>query len=57
MRRDQQCVPLGLHSLDLLEKQFEPIDLGVDLRLEMRGQGTAIAGPEFFQPLVPVAAA
>ncbi len=56
MRRDQQCVPLGLHSLDLLEKQFEPIDLAVDLRLEMLGKGTVIAGLEFFQPLVPIAA-
>src|SRR6202022_1703684 len=41
MRRDQQGAPLGLHSLDLLEKQFEPIDLAVDLRLEMLGQETA----------------
>src|SRR5216683_534268 len=56
MRRDQQCVPLGLHGFDLLEKHFEPIELAVDLRLEMRGQGTAVAGVEFFQPLMPVAA-
>ena len=54
--RSQQRVPLTLHGFDLLEKQFEPIDLAVDLRLEMLGQETAIAGLEFFQPLVPVAA-
>ena len=56
IRRDQQCVPLGLHGFDLLEKQLEPIDLTVDLRLEMLGQRTAIAGLEFFQPLASVAA-
>ena len=54
--RRQQRVPLALHGLDLLEKQFEPIELTVDLRFEMLGQGTAIAGLEFFQPLAPVAA-
>ena len=54
--RSQQRVPLTLHGLDLLEKQFEPIELTVDLRFEMLGQGTAIAGLEFFQPLAPVAA-
>src|ERR1700674_338078 len=56
MRREQQRVPFALPGFDLLDKQSEPIKLAVDLRLEMRGQGTAIAGPEFFQPLVPVAA-
>jgi len=33
--RSQQRVPLTLHGLDLLEKQFEPIELTVDLRFEM----------------------
>ena len=55
-RHSQQRVPLGLHGLDLFEKQFEPIELTVDERLEMRREGTAIAGLEFFQPLAPVAA-
>ena len=56
MRRNQQRVPLSLHGFDLLEQQFEPIELAVDLRLEMRRQGTTIAGLEFFQPLVPITA-
>jgi hypothetical protein len=33
----EQCVPLGLHSLDLLEKQFEPIEFSINLGFEMWG--------------------
>ena len=40
----------------MLEKQFEPIKFTFDLRFEMRGQGTAIAGLKFFQPVAPIAA-
>ena len=54
--RGQQRVPLALHGLDLLEKQLEPIEFTFDLRFEMRGQGTAIAGLKFFQPVAPIAA-
>jgi hypothetical protein len=35
-----QRVPLGLHSLDLLEQQFEPIEFSTNLGFEMLGQGT-----------------
>ena len=46
----EQRVPLGLHSLDLLEKQFEPIEFSTNLGFEMLGQATAIAGLERTQP-------
>ena len=34
----EQRVPLGLHSFDLLEKQFEPIEYSTNLGFEMFGQ-------------------
>jgi hypothetical protein len=34
----EQRVPLGLHSLDLLEKQFEPIKFSTNLGFEMLGR-------------------
>ena len=46
----EQRVPLGLHRLDLLEKQFEPIEFSTNLGFEMLGQATAIAGLERTQP-------
>jgi hypothetical protein len=51
----QQRVPRDLHSLDLFENKFEPIELTVDERFKMRREGTAVAGLQFFQPLAPVA--
>ena len=41
--RGKQRISLGLHRLDLLEQQFEPIEFTADLGLEMRRQGTAVA--------------
>jgi hypothetical protein len=46
----EQRVPLGLHSLDLLEQQFEPIEFSTHLGFEMLGQATAIASLERIQP-------
>jgi hypothetical protein len=42
----EQRVPLGLHSLDLLEQQFEPIEFSTNLGFEMLRQATAIASLE-----------
>ena len=62
-RRDRRCglfhgeqrIPLGLHSLDLRDKQLEPIKFATNLRFEMRGQGPAVAGLKRIQPLPPIA--
>ena len=51
----EQRVPLGLHSLDLLEKQFEPIEFSTNLGFEMLGQATAIASLERIQPRASIA--
>ena len=51
----EQRVPLGLHSLDLLEQQFEPIKFSTNLGFEMLGQSTAIASLKRFQPRPPIA--
>ena len=48
--RGKQRVPLGLHLLDLLEQQFEPIELTADLSLQMLWQWTAIARPQLVEP-------
>ena len=48
--RGKQRVPLCLHRLDLLEQQFEPIELTADLSLQMLWQGTTIARPQFVEP-------
>jgi hypothetical protein len=48
--RGKQRVPLGLHHLDLLEQQFEPIELTADLSLQMLWQRTAIARPQLVEP-------
>ena len=53
--RVEQRVPLGLHSLDLLEKQFEPIEFSTNLGFEMLGQATAVASLERIQPRPPIA--
>ena len=50
-----QRVPLGLHSFDLLEKQFEPIKLSTNLGFEMLGQAMAIASLKRIQPRPSVA--
>jgi hypothetical protein len=50
-----QRVPLGLHSLDLLEQQFEPIKFSTNLGFEMWGQATAIASLKRIQPNPPIA--
>jgi hypothetical protein len=44
-----------LHSLDLLEQQFAPIELTTDLSLEMLRQGTAVARLELVEPSPTVA--
>ena len=49
----EQRVPLGLHSLDLLEQQFEPIEFLTNLGFEMSGQATAIASLKRIQPRSP----
>ena len=54
--RGKQHVPLGLHRLDLLEQQFQPIELTANLRLQVIRQPATIAGLERIQPLPPVAA-
>src|SRR5258708_15213133 len=41
--RGKQRVPLCLHRLDLLEQQFEPIELTSDLSLQMLWQRPTIA--------------
>ena len=51
----EQRVSLGLNSLDLLEKQFEPIEFSTNLGFEMLGQVAAIAGLKRIQPRSPVA--
>jgi hypothetical protein len=33
--RGKQHVPLGLHRLDLLEQQFQPIEFTANLRLQV----------------------
>src|SRR5271168_3492099 len=52
----EQRVPLGLHSLDLLEQQFEPIEFSTNLGFEMLGQATAVASLERIQPRPSIAA-
>ena len=51
----EQRVSLGLHSLDLLENQFEPIEFSTNLSFEMLGQATTVASLKRFQPRSPVA--
>ena len=54
--RGKQHVPLGLHRLDLIEQQFQPIEFTANLRLQVIRQQATIAGLERIQPLPPVAA-
>jgi hypothetical protein len=62
-RRGRHCglfrvelrIPLGLHSLDLLEQQFEPIEFSTNLGFEMLGQATAIASLKRIQPRPSIA--
>src|SRR5947209_16844226 len=54
--RGQQHIALGLHGFDLLEQQFEPVELTANLRLQMLRQRTAVAGLELFQALAPITA-
>ena len=51
----EQRVPLGLHSFDLLEKQFEPIEFSTNLGFEMLGQAAPIASLKRIQPRSPIA--
>src|SRR5271157_1371890 len=51
----EQRIPLVLYSLDLLEKQFEPIEFSTNLGFEMLGQATAIASLNRIQPRPPIA--
>ena len=48
-------IAFSLDRLDLLQQQFEPIEFPTDLRLQIGGQQTAVAGPERLQLLAPVA--
>jgi len=50
----EQRVPLGLHSLDLLEQQFEPIEFSTNLGFEMLRQAPAIASPKRIQSRTPI---
>ncbi len=52
----QQSIALGLHRLDLVEQQFEPVELAADLRSSDAAAAAAIAGLQLLQPLPPVAA-
>ena len=47
----EAVVPLGLHRLDLLEQQFQPIEFTANLRLQVIRQPATIAGQERIQPL------
>ena len=51
----QQRILLGLHSLDLLEQKFEPIELTADLRLQMRRQLSSVPGAQGLKPRPPIA--
>ena len=53
-RRLEQGVPLRLDRLQLRQQDLEPVQLADDLRLQMRRQGPAVAGPQLFQPLAPI---
>ena len=55
-KKKKDIIPGERISVLALEKQLEPIEFTFDLRFEMRGQGTAIAGLKFFQPVAPIAA-
>jgi heme oxygenase len=54
--RGKQHVPLGLHRLDLLEQQLQPIEFTANLRLQVIRQQATIAGLKRIQPLPSVAA-
>lgn len=56
MLRGKQHVPLDLHRLDLLEQQFQPIELTANLRLQVIRQQATIAELKRNQPLPPVTA-
>src|SRR6202023_4172565 len=47
---DNKPVPPCPPRLDLLEQQFEPIELTADLSLQMLWQRTTIARPQFVEP-------
>src|ERR1700756_90224 len=48
--RGKQRLPFCLPRLDLLEQQFESIELTTDLSLQMVWQRTTIARPQFVEP-------
>ena len=52
----EQGIPLRLHRLELLQGQFQPVELAPDLCLQVRGQGPPIAGGQLLQSLAPVPA-
>jgi hypothetical protein len=54
--RGKHRVPLRLHHPDLRKQEFEPIEFAADLGLEMRRQRTAVARPQFLEPLASIAA-
>ena len=52
----EQPIPLSLGQLDLIEQQFEPIQLAADLDFEMCRQGTAVARRQVLEPLASITA-
>ena len=55
-RRLEQGVPFRLDGLQLLEQEFEPIQLADDLRLQTQRQGSTVACAQLLQPLTPMLA-
>jgi len=47
-------VTLGLNAFDLFAEQLETVELTIELRLEMQGQGFAVDRPQFFQAFTPI---
>src|SRR5215213_8704804 len=50
----EQSIPLRLYRLQLHEEEFQSVEFAADLRLQVGGQGAAVAGRQLFQPLAPV---
>ena len=52
----QQVVALGLDRRDLLEQQFEPVELAPNLRLQAFPERPAVPRAQFIEPVAAVAA-
>src|SRR5215211_3457703 len=55
LRSSEQGIPLGFDSLDLFDREFEPIELAADLGFQALRTGAAIARDQFLEPLSTVA--